>query len=191
MTRQQTREAVPRRRRLWPAFTAVAAALFGAVAASADLDEETLRVTPARVGYVEGDVSFWRPGAGDWEAATVNIPLAAGDALATRDGRVELQVGPQSFLRAGDQTQVRVKSQEPDFVQLELTQGSAVLDLRRLPAGHVVEIDTPHAAVTGPRPAQGGFRRCHGLRNPRLCKPVRLRAPDPAQSHGKPVGWLQ
>lgn len=156
MNRMQWLPPAPRTRRLWPALTTAATALLGAVAASADLDEKTLRITPARVGYVEGDVSFWRPGAGDWEAATVNIPLAAGDALATRDGRLEVQIGPQAFLRAGDQTQVRVKSQEPDFLQLEVSQGSTVLDLRRLPAGHVVEIDTPQAAFTADR---DGFYR--------------------------------
>lgn len=149
MNRMQWLRRPPRRRRGWAVLTAAVAALLGAVAAaSAEVDEDALRLTPARVGYVEGDVSFWRPGAGDWEAATVNIPLAAGDALATRDGRVEVQVGPQAFLRVGDQTQVRVKSQEPDFLQLEVSQGTAVLDLRRLPAGHVLQIDTPQAALT-------------------------------------------
>jgi hypothetical protein len=152
MHRLQWLPMAPRAGRSWPAVAA--AALLGAVAAGAD--EEALRVTPARVAYIEGDVSFWRPGAGDWEAATINIPLAAGDALATRDGRVELQVGPQAFLRVGEQTQVRVRSQEPDFLQVEVSQGSAVLDLRRLRAGHVVEIDTPQAAVTADR---DGFYR--------------------------------
>ena len=144
---QWLRAALPTRRR-WHALAAALVLLSGVPVASADPDEKTLHLTPARVGYVEGDVSFWRPGAGDWEAATVNIPLAAGDALATRDGHFEVQVGPQAFLRAGDQTQLRVKSQEPDFLQLEVTQGSTVLDLRRLSAGHVVQIDTPQGLVT-------------------------------------------
>ncbi|HSP96634.1 MAG TPA: DUF6600 domain-containing protein, partial [Candidatus Dormibacteraeota bacterium] len=157
MNRLQWLQGALPTRRLWHAMAAAVALLTAAAAAaSADVDEKTLHLTPARVGYVEGDVSFWRPGAGDWEAATVNIPLAPGDALATRDGRFEVQVGPQAFLRAADQTQLRVKSQEPDFVQLEVTQGSAVLDLHQLPAGHVVEIDTPQGAMTANR---DGFYR--------------------------------
>ncbi len=144
-------------RRLWHAHSA-ALALMTAVAtvATADVDDKTLHLTPARVGYVEGDVSFWRPGAGDWEAATINIPLAPGDALATRDGRFEVQIGPQAFLRAGDQTQLRVKSQEPDFLQIDMTQGTTVLDLRRLTPGHVVQIDTPQGSMTAER---DGFYR--------------------------------
>ncbi|MBX3027944.1 hypothetical protein KF840_23870 [bacterium] len=149
MNRSQGWQRVLPTRHLFPVIAGALAVLIAAAdAASADVDEKTLRLTPARLGYVEGDVSFWRPGAGDWEAATVNIPLAAGDALATRDGRFEVQIGPQAFLRAADQTQLRVKSQEPDFLQLEVAQGSAVLDLRQLPAGHIVEIDTPQGATT-------------------------------------------
>lgn len=143
---QQTTQQVPRMRRLVQAIT-TAAALLGAAMASAEVDEQTLRVTPARLGHVEGDVAFWRPGAEEWEAATVNIPLASGDALASRDGRFEIQVGPQSFIRGADGTQLRVKSQEPDFLQLEVTQGSVVVDLRRLPVGHLVAIDSPQGAV--------------------------------------------
>jgi hypothetical protein len=136
-------------RRPWHVLSSAVALLVAtAGAVRAAVDEKTLQLTPARVGYVEGDVSFWRPGAGDWEAASVNIPLAAGDALATREGRFELQIGPQDFLRAADQTQLTVKSQEPDFLQIEVNQGSVVLDLRQLPAGHVVQITTPQGAMT-------------------------------------------
>jgi uncharacterized membrane protein YgcG len=143
---QQTTQQAPRMRRLVQAIAA-AAALLGAAVASAEVEEQTLRVTPARLGHVEGDVAFWRPGAEEWEAATVNIPLAAGDTLASRDGRFEIQTGPQSFIRGADGTQLRVKSQEPDFLQLEVAQGSVVVDLRRLPVGHLVAIDSPQGAV--------------------------------------------
>lgn len=114
-------------------------------------DEHGLRLTPARLGLVEGDVSFWRPGAGDWEAAQINLPMAAGDALATRSGRFELQIGAAAFVRGGDDTRLQVKSQEPDFLQLEVTEGSVVLDLRELAAGRVVGVDTPAAVLTTTR----------------------------------------
>ena len=34
-------------------------------------------ITPLRLSYVEGEVSFWRFGADDWAEARHNIPLAA------------------------------------------------------------------------------------------------------------------
>jgi hypothetical protein len=127
---------------------AMVAVMVGTIADAA-IDERSVQLTPPRLGLVEGDVSFWRPGAGDdWEAAQVNIPLAPGDALAARDGQFELQVGAQSFARGGDGTQLRLKSLEPDFVQFELTQGSLVLDLRQQSGGHVVAIDTPNARLS-------------------------------------------
>ena len=38
-------------------------------------------ITPPRLSFVDGSVSFRRPGAEDWVPARVNTPLAEGDAL--------------------------------------------------------------------------------------------------------------
>ncbi|MEO8603774.1 MAG: DUF6600 domain-containing protein [bacterium] len=141
--------------RLGTCAVAVVALLVAAVADAA-VDERTLRLTPPRLALIEGDVSFWRPGAADWEAAQINVPLSPGDSLATRDGHFELQVGSGSYARAGDGTQLRVKSLEPDFLQLELTQGSLVLDLRQLSGGFVVEVDSPSGRFTT---TQDGYYR--------------------------------
>ena len=59
-------------------------------------------VTPPRLSYLNGEVSFWRAGADDWAPATLNTPLAPGDILyAGPNGNVEIQVGPRAFVRAG------------------------------------------------------------------------------------------
>src|SRR5437762_1757636 len=47
---------------------------------------QATEVTPPRVSYIYGDVSFWRPGAEDWAPAMVNTPLAPGDVLYTGSG---------------------------------------------------------------------------------------------------------
>jgi hypothetical protein len=105
--------------------------------------------TPARLSFVDGSVSFWRPGAEDWAPARANTPLAAGDQLYAGSGAsLELQLGARSFLRAGAETQLALDSQEPDFLQFRVTAGNVSLDLRTLHTGHTVEIDTPNAAFT-------------------------------------------
>lgn len=110
---------------------------------------EGTEATPPRVSYINGEVSFWRPGAQDWTPATLNMPLAPGDLLyAGAAGNVEIQVGPRAFVRAAYGTQVGLDNQEPDFVQLRVTAGHAALDVRELAAGHTVELDTPNAAFT-------------------------------------------
>jgi hypothetical protein len=87
--------------------------------------------TPPRLSYLNGDVSFWRPGAPDWGAAQVNTPLAPGDELYTSGhGNLEVQVGGRAFVRAWTDTQLGLVNQEPDFVQLKLTSGHISLDLR-------------------------------------------------------------
>src|SRR5262249_23875904 len=78
--------------------------------------------TPPRLGFMEGEVSFWRPGAEDWSAAQINMPLAPGDALYGGErASFELQIGPRAFLRGGSDTQMGLENQEPDFLQFNVT----------------------------------------------------------------------
>jgi len=111
--------------------------------------EDASEPTPPRISYLHGDVSFWRPGAQDWTPAALNMPLAPGDVVyAGPGGNVEVQVGTRAFVRAAYGAQLGLDNQEPDFLQLRVTSGYAAVDLRELPAGHTVELDTPGAAFT-------------------------------------------
>jgi hypothetical protein len=110
-------------------------------------------VTPARLSYLNGEVSFWRAGADDWAPATLNTPLAPGDILyAGPNGNVEIQVGPRAFVRAAYGTQIGLDNQEPEYTQLRVTGGQVALDLRGLPPNSTLEVDTPNAAFTVDRP---------------------------------------
>jgi len=105
--------------------------------------------TPPRLSYVDGEVSFWRPGASNWAPAQVNTPLAAGDETYTGNrGNLELQIGARAFVRAWGDTQLGLVNQEPDFLQFRVTAGHVSLDLRGVEPGRTVEIDTPMAAFT-------------------------------------------
>src|SRR5215467_8878128 len=56
--------------------------------------------TPPRLSFVDGQVSFWRPGAPEWTAAQINTALAPGDELATGSpGNFEIQIGARAFVR--------------------------------------------------------------------------------------------
>ena len=110
---------------------------------------ESIGRTPPRLSYLNGEVSFWRPGARRLGPAQVNTPLAPGDELYTGErGNLELQVGGRAFVRAWTDTQLGLDNQEPDFVQLKVTAGHVSLDLRSVDPGHTVEVDTPQAAFT-------------------------------------------
>jgi hypothetical protein len=149
-------ERRPRRSVVAQAALALLVLCTAAMAGAAIEDPAGPQITPPRLGFVEGDVLFWRPGAGDWEAAQVNLPLADGDALATRDGKLELQIGGKSFIRAGDGTQMRLKSNEPGFLQLEVTSGHVAVDVRELPRAGTIEVDTANGSI---RVARDGYYR--------------------------------
>ncbi len=112
-------------------------------------EQAAIDQTPPRLSFVDGQVSFWRPGAQDWAQAQVNTPLAPGDQLSTGSpGNLELQIGVRAFVRGRVNTQIGLENQEPDFLQFKVTAGSAAFDLRGLARGQMVEVDTPNAAFT-------------------------------------------
>jgi hypothetical protein len=133
------------------AFRAAAfcAGLLALAQAAPALDDESLGFerTPPRLSFVDGEVSFFRPGAEDWTPARVNLALAAGDELYTgARANLELQIGARAFARAGEDTQLGLSSLEPDYLQIRVTTGHVSLDLRSLKAGQTLELDTPNAA---------------------------------------------
>ncbi len=146
----RTGVAMARRNPGWLVSVLCGALLAAPPARAAESDEEIgFERTPPRLAFVDGEVSFWRPGAGDWAPAQVNTALAAGDELYTTEAaNLELQVGAAAFVRAGENTQLGLTSLEPDFLQLRVTEGHVSLDLRNRRASQTVEIDTPNAAFT-------------------------------------------
>jgi len=128
----------------------LAVLLMGASPASA-AGEQDVKVgrTPPRLSFVDGQVWFWRVGQQDWQNARLNIALAPGDLLYTGDdSNFELQVGGRAFVRAGADTQLGLVGQEPDYLRLKLTQGTAAIDVRGIAPGHTIEVETPNSAVT-------------------------------------------
>src|SRR5262249_32167327 len=130
-------------RRLFATSLALVLALGGAASAGARTRDQESGATPPRLSFIDGEVSFWRPGADDWAPAQVNTPLAEGDSLYTGDGgNLELQVGPRGFVRAGSGTEIGLESLDTDLVQFKVTAGHAAVDARTLPRGQALEVDT-------------------------------------------------
>jgi len=108
---------------------------------------EAAERTPPRVSLIQGQVSFWRPGTEDWAPASLNLPLAPGDALyAGRGATAEVEIGPRALVRAGEDTELGLENQERDFLQLEVKTGHTSLDVRTIHPGETIEVDTPNAA---------------------------------------------
>ena len=100
----------------------------------------------ARLSYLNGDVSFVPAGENDWVEAQLNRPLITGDKLWTdRGSRAELGIGPAT-LRIDQNTSFDFLNLDDKVAQIELTQGSLNLHVRRLYDEQSYEVDTPTLA---------------------------------------------
>ena len=108
----------------------------------------------ARLGYMTGAVSFSPAGENDWVQATINRPLTTGDRLwADAGARAEIQVGG-AMIRMNAGTGVSVLNLDDRIAQLQLTQGTLNVRVRRLEPNQVFEVDTPNLAFTLRQPGE-------------------------------------
>jgi hypothetical protein len=100
----------------------------------------------ARLSLATGQVSFVPAGENDWVEAQLNRPLVTGDKLWTdHNSRAELQIGAAA-LRIDQETSFDFLNLDDDTAQVELTQGTLNLNVRRLYDNQVYEVDTPTLA---------------------------------------------
>jgi hypothetical protein len=97
---------------------------------------------------VQGAVSFQPGGEGDWVSAAPNRPLTTGDNLwADKDARSELHIG-STVLRMSSETSLTFLNLNDQNVQLRLSLGSLIVNVRHLDDDEVFEIDTPNLALS-------------------------------------------
>ncbi|MGA2360036.1 MAG: DUF6600 domain-containing protein [Terriglobales bacterium] len=102
----------------------------------------------ARLGYLQGSVSFQPAGETDWVQAVPNRPMSTGDQLWTDpDSRAEVQLG-SAVIRLGANTGFSFLNLDDDTVQIQLTSGAINITVRRLGDGDDFEVDTPNQAFT-------------------------------------------
>jgi hypothetical protein len=118
--------------------------------AAADDDDPPGRV--ARLGFVRGAVSFEPAGTDDWVTAVVNRPLTTGDKLWNdNDSYSELHLG-SAAIRLGSNTGFSLLNLSDNTAQINLTEGTINLRVRRLGDDETFEVDTPNLAFTVLRP---------------------------------------
>ena len=133
------------------AFVVAVAGLLFSGAASADPPSRA-----ARLAYALGAVSFSAAGENDWVQATVNRTLTAGDRLWVGPrARAEVELGG-AMIRLNANTGVSVLNLDDQSTQLQLTQGSLSVRVRRLAPDQMIEVEAPNLAVTLRQP--GDYR---------------------------------
>src|SRR5580704_3710802 len=108
----------------------------------------------ARLGYLSGTVSFQPGSVTDWIPATLNRPLTTGDRLWTEAGaRAELHTGAAT-LRLNGRTSFEFLNLNDNMSQVQISQGTLNVRLRRLDEQETFEIDTPQVAFSLLRPGE-------------------------------------
>lgn len=132
---------------LWSLAVALAAVAFvPQIRAQDDYDDPPTRV--ARLGYIEGSVSFQPAGETDWVGAVPNRPMTTGDQIwADQGSRAELNLG-SAVIRLSEYTGVSFLNLDDHTVQVQLSSGTVNVTVRRLRQDDVVEVDTPNLAFT-------------------------------------------
>ena len=116
------------------------------VAAQDQQDDPPSRV--ARLGHMEGSISFQPAGESEWVQAVSNRPLTTGDKIwADKDSRAELQLGAAS-IRLNSNTGFSFLNLDDRTVQIQLSAGAINVRVRHLSRDDVFEIDTPNQAFS-------------------------------------------
>src|SRR5580700_10452459 len=135
---------------------ALATAMLPTRAAAQDQDQpqDDPPTRVARLGYMEGSVSFQPAGETDWVQAVPNRPMTTGDQLwADKDSRAELQLGSAS-IRLSENTGISFLNLDDNTIQVQLTSGMINISVRRLGENDDFEIDTPNQAFTIMQPGR-------------------------------------
>ncbi len=147
-----------KRMNLWSALLGLALvtmALPKQTAAQDDQDDPPTRV--ARLGYMEGSVSFQPAGEDEWVGAVDNRPLTTGDKLwVDNNSRAELQLGT-AVIRIFANTGFSFLNLDDHTVQIQLSSGMIDVKIRRLDEDDDYEVDTPNLAFTALRPGRYRF----------------------------------
>ncbi len=110
----------------------------------------------ARLGFMTGEVGFSPAGENDWSEASINRPLTTGDRLWTDAGaRAEIQLGGATIRMSAD-TGIAILNLDDRIAQLQLTEGTLNVRVRRLAPDQVLEVATPNLAFTLRQP--GAYR---------------------------------
>ncbi|MGA9529701.1 MAG: DUF6600 domain-containing protein [Terriglobales bacterium] len=109
-------------------------------------DDPPVRV--ARLGHIEGSVSFQPAGESEWVEAVPNRPMTTGDRIWTdRDSRAELQLG-SAMIDVNSNTGVSFLNLDDRTIQVELSSGAVNIRVRGISQDNVFEIDTPNQAFS-------------------------------------------
>jgi hypothetical protein len=132
------------------------------------------------VVFVDGQPLDRKPG--------IFMRLAEGATLSTEGGRAEVLLTPDTYLRIGADTSIRMLSTDIDDTKVELLSGSAILDSAQAPAGSFVKIVFKGETIRPVKP--GNYRMDAEPPQLRVFKGEAEVSPNDAAKKSEPVTVL-
>ncbi len=135
-------------KRLWGIATALALAFPFAAMGQTNTSSYYDR-SFARMSFVQGDVYVQRAQDQGFAQGEVNLVVVKGDKIGCKDGRLEIQLGRQNYLRLDRNAQVdlvNLPERDLDPTKLHLLAGSIYLRVGSLDREKNIEIHTPDAS---------------------------------------------
>ncbi len=124
------------------------------VARAQDQDQDDPPSRVARLGHIDGSVSFQPAGESEWVEATRNRPMTTGDKLwADHDSRAEVQLG-SSKIDLGANTGFTFLNLDDRTVQIQLSSGTINVRVYELDRDTDYEIDTANQAFVIQQPGR-------------------------------------
>ncbi|HML15515.1 MAG TPA: DUF6600 domain-containing protein [Bryobacteraceae bacterium] len=123
--------------------------ILGAIAAMPAMSQdEDPPARVARLGFMDGTVSFQPAGIEDWAPAELNHPVTIGDHLWTEaDGRAEMETD-NAEMRIGGRTNFTFLNLTGPVTQIQITTGTLNVRLHTLAPEEGFEVDTPQLSFT-------------------------------------------
>jgi len=103
----------------------------------------------ARISYIKGEAQIRRAEGGDWERATLNLPIVEGDEITTSgDARLEIQFDNNQHLRLAENAYLKIVNLKDEGIALSLSLGTMSLRITRFDKDkQTIEIDAPKTTI--------------------------------------------
>ena len=114
-----------------------------------DDDEPEVTARVARISFISGAARIRRSGVEEWESATLNLPLVAGDEITT-DGasKIEIQIDKNKHLRLSENSYLKIVTLRDDNIAVSLSLGTLTLRITSFNKDReFFEIDAPKTTI--------------------------------------------
>lgn len=104
----------------------------------------------ARLSYMSGNIYIQRASDLGYEEGTVNMPISEGDRLGTTDGRAEVYLGRNTYIRLDEKTKLdfmNFPKKGYELTRLKVWTGNIYLNVNNLEKEKSIELHTPDASI--------------------------------------------